>query len=191
MQSLAKRHEDRARRIADNSAERGNFGDPALSVGSVALAYEQYFTLRSRLGDAELAELDTAIEGIEGSLDGVRSLAEAPDGSGRTMAGIGVVNPAVVPAAVLAASDDGKGHNVGNDAGWGETKPVTVAGLPESEVDPAKGNLNGQAIAEQVGDAGGWGTTGTPSSAELRGNGGGTGGGSETGGTGNGDESKS
>ena len=181
MQSLAKRHEDRARRLAINSSE--SIGGPVLSVGSVALAYEAYATLRAGLGSDErlIAELDEAIVGIDENIaGGYRSLAEHPDGSGRTMAGIGVVNPLVVPAAVLAVSDgEGKGHNVNNDAAWGDTPPPTAGGTPEVDFDPEQGNINGQALTEQLGDPSGWGTPGTPKSADLdkqpeAGNGGGS-----------------
>jgi len=142
MQPLAKRHEDRARRLANNGAERK--GDPTLSVGTVAIAYSNYASLRSRLGEVELAELDTNIPLIDEEFSvGNRSLAEAEDGS--TMAGIGVVNPLVVPS-----------------------KPTAVKNLPESEIDPEKGNINGQALTEQLGDPSGWGSTGTASSADIK-----------------------
>ena len=151
MQSLAKRHEDRARRLADNKAERNGAGDTATSIGSVALLYENFATAAAGLSDAEKAELEPMIGGIDANVQsGYRSLAEAEDGS--TMAGIGVVNPNVVPS-----------------------KPVAVKPLPTSNVDPEKGNINGQALTEQLGDASGWGTSGTPKSSELGGNGGGTG----------------
>ena len=183
MQSLAKRHEDRARRLSMNAAERGNFGDPAQSVGTVALAYRQYAMLRVRLtNETAISELDKAIEGIDAEFaGGYRSLAEHPDGSGRTMAGIGVVTPAVVPAAVLAVSDEGKGASAGNDPAWGDIKPVTLGGEADVSFDPSAGNLNGQALSEQVGDVansgGGWGTapsTGPAKANPLAGNGGGT-----------------
>lgn len=154
MQSLAKRHEDRARRLADNKAERNGAGDTAASLGSIAILYENFVTAAAGLSEAERKELAPMLEGIDSNVaSGYRSLAEAEDGS--TMAGIGVVNPAVVPS-----------------------KPVAVKSLPTSDVDPEKGNLNGQALTEQLGEASGWGTAGTPKSSDLdanSGNGGGTG----------------
>lgn len=180
MQTLAKRHEDRARRLAINSSEA--VGGPVLSVGTVALAYSNYAELRAGLANDErlIGELDAAIEGIDAELAvGRRSLAEAPDGSGRTMAGIGVVNTKVVPASVLATDEAGGSERAHTkDAAWGETAPATAGGVPEVDFDPDKGNINGQALTEQLGDASGWGTQGSPKSADLdkqAGNGGGTG----------------
>lgn len=163
MQNLAARHEDRARRKAMNRAEgRILGGNPAASIGTAALAYRNFNELRVRLGDKELAELETAMQGIDAEFaGGSRSLAEAPDGSGDTMAGIGVVNANVVPAAVIAKSDEGSGASISKDPAWGDTKPVTVEPLKEVELDPGN-NVNGQALVDQVGDisnaGGGWGT---------------------------------
>jgi hypothetical protein len=177
MQSLANRHEDRARRKAMNRAERGFV--PGISVGAVAIAYQQFATLRARLDERGLELLEPNIAKIdEEILAGTRSLAEAPDGSGETMAGIGVVNPLVVPAAVLARDEAGKGASVGNDPAWNEA-PVTVDGLPEAKpLDPGS-NINGQALVDQAGASGGWGTE-TPTTAKPEdanaGNGGGSGG---------------
>ena len=178
MQSLANRHDDRAKRKAMNRTERGYV--PGVSLGAVALAYRQFVELRARLGGDEnlLNQLDEHISIIDADVgSGFRSLAEAPDGSGDTMAGIGVVNPLVVPAATLAKSEEGKGASVGNDAAFGETAPVTVAPLPEAE--PVEGNINGEALKQQLGDNGGWGAT-TPTTRPEdanSGNGGGTDGG--------------
>lgn len=161
MQSLAARHEDRARRIAMNRAERGVQGatNPAISVGSVAIAFRQFMMLYSRLDENSVKEFEANAESIKAEFaGGYRSLAEAPDGSGDTMAGIGVVNTAVVPSAVLAKSDDGKGASISNDPAWGETAPVVVDGLPEAELGEGD-NLNGAALNEQLGENGGWGTT--------------------------------
>lgn len=173
MQSLAKRHEDRAARKAMNRTERGFV--PGVSIGAAALAYRDFFLLRNRLSAEEQDQLSPLMEGIEAEFaGGYRSLAEAPDGSGDTMAGIGVVNTAVVPAATLAKSDEGKGASVSNDAAWGDTAPTTVTPLPEAE--PLEGNINGQALTDQLGDAGGWGTT-TPTTRTAEEANGGNGGG--------------
>ncbi len=173
MQTLAARHEDRAARKAMNRTE-AHYA-PGISIGSVALLYRQFATLATRIPENEREELKRLTDGINEEIGfGTRSLAEAPDGSGDTMAGIGVVNTAVVPSAVLARSDDGKGASVSNDAAWGDTPPVTVAPLPEGETPD--GNINGQALVDQAGASGGWGTetptTRTSEEAET-GNGGG------------------
>lgn len=175
MQSLATRHEDRANRLAMNRAERGVIGgfNPGVSVGSVAIAYRQFALLRSRLTPENLEELNSNLEGIDAEFaGGYRSLAEAPDGSGDTMAGIGVVNTNVVPSAVIAKSDDGKGANVGNDPAWQGTSPVTVEPLKPAELGEGN-NLNGQSLVDQNGDAGGWGTETPTTPTPEGGNGGG------------------
>lgn len=87
----------------------------------------------------------TAMDGYEGVSP--RSLSEAPDGSGDTMAGVGVVNPFVVPAAVLASAEAGNGGGFKKDAGWGDTAPVTIEPLPI--IDAPEGNLNGQSLIDQ------------------------------------------
>lgn len=179
MQSLANRHEDRAQRIANNRTEANSgFNNGSMSVGTAAIAYRDFAAIASRLPEDQRAEFDEARRAIDDEfVNGYRSLAESPDGSGDTMAGIGVVNAAVVPAAMLATSDDGKGASVGSDPAWGD-KPVTMGGLPESQIDPKGGNVNGLALSDQLGDAGGWGTqTPTTRTAEegQSGNGGGTG----------------
>lgn len=159
MQSLAQRHEDRAARKAMNRTERGYF--PGISIGAVALAYRDFYSLAHRLTDEEQEQLKPLVEGINAEFaGGYRSLAEAPDGSGDTMAGIGVVNTAVVPSAVIARSDDGKGASVNNDPAWGDTAPATVEPLPAA---PAiDGNINGAALNDQLGASGGWGTENIP-----------------------------
>ncbi len=155
MQSLAKRHEDRAARKAMNRTETS--GNTALSIGTIALAYRSFAELRYGLnGDERLtAELDAAMAGIDAEFaGGYRSLAEAPDGTGDTMAGIGVINGAVVPAK------------------FDKVKP-----LPEPTALDEGSNINGQALSDQAGGAGAWGSVGTAKSGSdgLTGNGGGTG----------------
>ncbi len=159
MQNLALRHKDRAQRIANNRSDNSNtFNNGSLSVGTAAIAYRDFAAIASRLPEDQRGEFEEARKAIDDEfVNGYRSLAEAPDGSGDTMAGIGVVNAAVVPAAILASSDDGKGASSTNDPAWTD-KPVTASGLPESEIDPAGGNVNGLALSNQLGEAGGWGT---------------------------------
>jgi hypothetical protein len=145
MQALDKRHEDRARRKADNRAERGN-DEPGVSVGSVINAFREFATLRGRLSDGDREKLETRMADIDlAEFEASPSLAEAEDGN--TMAGIGVVNTKVVPA--------GKGVK-------------RVEKLQASDLDVQGGeNLNGKALNEQLGDEA-WGTTGSPSSADLK-----------------------
>lgn len=158
MKSLADRHEDRARRIAANASERA--GNPSNSVATVEGLMREATAAAARLSPEEQDELRESLRGAEDEFGGARSLAEAPDGSGQTMAGIGVVNTKVVPASVLAAeagngggtADWGSGEG---NAGWGGTAPATVAPVP---ADPApEGNLNGAALEAQTGAAAGEG----------------------------------
>lgn len=157
MKSLADRHEDRARRIAANASERS--GNPSNSVATVEGLMRQATAAAARLSPEEQDELRESLRGAEDEFGGARSLAEAPDGSGQTMAGIGVVNTKVVPAGVHAAeSGNGGGTDDWNgtgNAGWGETAPATVAPITP---DPApEGNLNGAALEAQTGAAAGEG----------------------------------
>jgi hypothetical protein len=160
-----------------NRTERGFV--PGLSIGAAAIAFRDFFSIAHRLSEGEQKELSVLIDGIkEEFAGGYRSLAEAPDGSGETMAGIGVVNANVVPAAILAKGDEGKGASVGNDPAWGDTPPATVEAPAEAKPLDNGANINGQALTDQLGEAGGWGTE-TPSTKTAEeansGNGGGTG----------------
>lgn len=133
MLPLAQRHEDRARRIAMNRSDGG--GNPAGSVSTAENLFRDAITARARLTDAEKAELDESLQLAErnGEFDPSRSLAEAPDGSGDTLAGIGTINTKVVPGSP-------EGGNGGGDAAW----PV----LPEV-VKPEGSNAAGAALQEQ------------------------------------------
>lgn len=160
MQSLAKRHDDRIARL---SANRSEFkGDTRPSVGTAVNLARAAADAVAGLTEEGQETFAAAMEGYEGTSP--RSLAEAPDGSGDTMAGIGVVNTRVVPAATLANSQEGNGGGAGfkKDAGWGESAPVTVEPLPI--VEAPEGNLNGQSLIDQGAGAGatdeGAGTTG-------------------------------
>lgn len=151
MQTLDKRHEDRIRRKADNRTDPAAVA-PGVSVGSAVDAFRNAFTLMGRLSPEDRARAQEAVGGLNPEDFVGVSLAEADDGN--TMAGIGVVNPFVVPNAAY------------------EQAPT----LPASELDPNDGqNLNGKALADQAGEAGAWGTAGNASSADLKGNGGGDG----------------
>lgn len=154
MQPLDKRHEDRARRKADNRTERGLVG-PGVSLGSVVNAFIGFATLRARLSDEDRSNLDERLKGFkEEDFLSAPSLAEAEDGN--TMAGIGVINTNVVP-----------------EGGNKQVEP-----LQKSDIENDGRNLAGRALDEQLGDKA-WGSTGSPSSADLKQNGGGDTGGSD------------
>lgn len=180
MESLAKRHDDRAQRLANNRGEYGNVLNPLQSLPSVGTALAQYQDFMNSFNQIEAYHPDPAVvqklkdgmAAIEAEVGGSgRSLSEAPDGSGDTMAGIGVVNTQVVPASVLAVSTDGGGGGGERDAAWGDIPPVTEEGLPEPELPEEEGsNLAGDALSKQLGKPGGWGEKGSPSSADLRDN---------------------
>lgn len=153
MLSLAQRHESRAQRIADNAAEFN--GGTTGSIGTATLAYTDFVTAFARLSPEEQDRFNETRQNLDEQFDGNRSLSEAPDGSGRTMAGIGVINTGVVPASVIAAEQgNGGGTDAGSysgeaAAGWGATPPVTVDGLPAPSFDPEQGNLAGQSLEAQ------------------------------------------
>lgn len=155
MLSLADRHEDRAARKAANRAE--NIGGNTGSVATAEAMFRDAMAARARLTEDEQAELEASLKLAHesGEFTGsARSLSEAPDGSGDTMAGIGVVNVAVVPGATLASSQAGNGGGADggefasvSDAGWGATPPVTEAPLPAANL--GDGNAAGASLAEQ------------------------------------------
>lgn len=148
MRSLAERHEDRAARKAANRAE--TVDGSANSVATVETMFRDAIAAQARLSDDEKRELDESLRAASeaGELGlSTRSLAEAPDGSGDTMAGIGVVNTNVVPGATLASAEAGNGGGSAADAGWGSIQPVTEAPL---EPAPATdGNAAGASLVEQ------------------------------------------
>ena len=145
MQSLAKRHDDRIARKAINRSEF--IGDTTPSIGTAVNLARAAADAVATLGEAGQDAFAAAMDGYEGTP--ARSLAEAPDGSGDTMAGVGVVNTKVVPAASLANSQEGNGGGSGfkKDAGWGDTAPPTVEAFPTP--DAPEGNLNGQSLIDQ------------------------------------------
>lgn len=145
MQSLAKRHDDRIARKAMNRSEL--VGETAPDIGSAVVLARAAADAAASLPDAAREAFDAAMDGYEGT--STRSLAEAPDGSGETMAGVGVVNTKLVPAGVLANSQEGNGGGGAfkKDAGWGDTAPSTVEAF--GSVDAPEGNLNGVALEEQ------------------------------------------
>jgi hypothetical protein len=142
MLSLEERHAERAQRIVANGSEIAAL--PAVSLGAAASFYRNYELVRNRLNEADIKQLDDQLDTIKEEAAGAISLAEAPDGSGRTMAGIGVINVKVVPAAVsVPEAGNGGGTNVDSVDGWGANDS------PSSFVETADTNLGGQALQEQ------------------------------------------
>lgn len=142
MKPLAERHADRARRIVENGTEIG--ATTAGSLGTVAAIFTDFQTAFNRLSDEEKDSFKESMGELEVSA-GVDSLAEAPDGSGRTMAGVGVVNTKVVPAGVDAPeAGNGGGTNLKAVDGWGaNASPAATTETTEGS------NLAGAALQEQ------------------------------------------
>lgn len=128
MKSLAERHEDRAARKFENASE-STAGNISGRVGNAATLMEQAQAAYAGLNENERAELRDAYAGFDPA-DGFRSLAEDDNGNFK-YAGIGVVNPLIVPAADQPApvSLSELEARAGNGAGgWGD------------------GNVNGRAV---------------------------------------------
>lgn len=128
MKSLAERHEDRAKRKFENAAEStaGNISGRVANAGNLM---EQAQAAYAGLTEAERDELRDAYAGAD-PVDGFKSLAEDDSGNFK-YAGIGIVNPLVVPSADAPAPVDlseleARAGNGGG--GWGD------------------GNANGRAI---------------------------------------------
>lgn len=135
MKSLAERHADRAQRKADN-AEFSTQGDFKGGVGRAAnLIHETNAALAALTEDQRNAlreEFDKNGDGFADALDDIY------DATGNLKAaGIGVINPLVVPA----EAQDGNG---GIAEGWGK--------LPDPSVTADQGNQNGAALAAQTGE---------------------------------------
>jgi hypothetical protein len=156
MKSLADRHADRARRIVANGTELAN--NTSNSVGTVAALFSDFITAHGALNEDQRAEFEAVAGNIQAEAEARgHSLAEAPDGSGRTMAGIGVINTNVVPAAFEAPeAGNGGGTSLDNVDGWG------AAASPAATVKTSDTNLGGEALAAQGADGSG-GNTGDDS----------------------------
>lgn len=147
MKPLADRHADRARRIVANASETSTV--TAASVGTSAVLYRNFLESLRGFTEGDKEELEKQVRVITAEVEagGGLSLAEAPDGSGRTMAGIGVINPFVVPASVSvpeAAKGNGGGTGLGSVDGWGANE------APAARVETAPdGNLGGKALQDQ------------------------------------------
>lgn len=144
MKSLAERHEDRANRKFENAAE-STAGNVSGRVANAANLMEQAQAAFAGLTESERAELRDAYEGVD-PVDGFRSLAEDDSGNFK-YAGIGIVNPLVVPAAdapapVSLSELEARAGNGGG--GWGE------------------GNANGRAIDAAAAPEGGSGQPAAP-----------------------------
>lgn len=134
MKPLAQRHEDRAQRKADNMAESTvNDTGTKGNIGRVANLISETQAALSGLSAGERRELqDTYGESLEATAEGFRSIAEeGNDADGLALAGIGTFNAAVVP---MQTGLDRSGT------------PALNGELPPPSFDPAKGNLNGQAV---------------------------------------------
>lgn len=159
MKSLAERHLDRAARKVENAAE-STAGNISGRMANAANLMEQAQAAYAGLSEDERRELQEAYAGVD-PVDGFKSLAEDDAGNFK-YAGIGVVNPLVVPAAeqpapVSLSEVEARAGNGGG--GW-------------------EGNANGRAV-EAAGDTsgpreagttagGGWGA---PSGADGAGEG--------------------
>jgi hypothetical protein len=144
MKSLAERHEDRAKRIVANGSETS--GNTAGSTGTAAVHYRTFVESMRGLSEDQRKELEGDLQSIKDEVEnGSYSLAEAPDGSGRTMAGIGVINTKVVPAGVdVPEAGNGGGTEAGKVDGWGANAS------PAAYVKTTEGsNLAGQALEDQ------------------------------------------
>lgn len=135
MKSLSERHADRASRKAENAAE-STAGNVSGRVANAANLMERAQVAFAGLSDDERRELQEAYSGAD-PVDGFKSLAEDDEGNYK-YAGIGVVNPLVVPAAEQPApvSLSEVEARAGNGGGWGD------------------GNANGRAVEAA---ASGWG----------------------------------
>lgn len=135
MKSLAERHEDRANRKFENAAE-STAGNVSGRVANAANLMEQAQAAFAGLTEGERAELRDAYAGAD-PVDGFRSLAEDDSGNFK-YAGIGIVNPLVVPAAdapapVSLSELEARAGNGGG--GWGEGnangRAIDAAAAPE------------------------------------------------------------
>ncbi len=128
MKSLAERHADRAERKFENAAE-STAGNISGRMANAANLMESAQVAYAGLTEDEKTELRAAYEGGD-PVDGFKSLAEDDSGNFK-YAGIGVVNPLVVPAAeqpapVSLSELEARAGNGGG--GWGD------------------GNANGRAV---------------------------------------------
>lgn len=153
MKSLAERHADRAARKLENASD-STAGNISGRMANAANLMEQAQTAYAGLSEAEKRELQEAYAGAD-PVDGFKSLAEDDAGNFK-YAGIGVVNPLVVPAADQPA-------------------PVSL-----SEVEARAGNgggldgnVNGRAVeaatagaAAPASASSGWGTPPAPEGSD-------------------------
>lgn len=144
MKSLAERHEDRANRKFENAAE-STAGNISGRVGQAATLMEQAQAAYAGLTESEREELHAAYAGVDPT-DGFKSLAEDDNGNFK-YAGIGIVNPLMVPPAdqpapVSLSELEARAGNGGG--GWGD------------------GNANGRAVDAAAAPEGGSGQPAAP-----------------------------
>jgi len=136
MKSLAERHAERAQRKADNAAFSNN-GESKGNLGLAMVRMNEAQEAFANLTDEEREELKASFDGFESS-DDATNLYDAT-GSLKS-AGVGVVNPLIVPAAAMIGTDAADA-GVAAD-GWGT--------LPEPNATPEQGNQNGAALEAQT-----------------------------------------
>lgn len=129
MKSLSERFADRAQRKAENAAESNNGTNT--SVGAAMVAIGTANDLVRSLGEEDKR---LVMETMRDSSDGFDSLAEDDTGNFK-YAGIGIVNPLVVPPSDASQAVPVEAAEVQAGAGWGT------------------GNANGRAVEEQAGDS--------------------------------------
>lgn len=143
MKSLAERHADRAQRIVDNGSDVNGVGGD-LVAAATAQYYDAMTTVAS-LNPEQRKAFEDGVKDFDFDEIAGPSLAEAQDGTRRTMAGIGVVNTDVVPGAVeIPKSAAGNGGGVTKADGWGANAAPSLL-VPNRE----GGNLAGEALQEQ------------------------------------------
>lgn len=133
MKTLAERHEDRARRIAENRSDR--VGLPAVTAAAAIVAAQSLADTMASLDDDGKAEFEAAMADYDprGSRESL-----AFNERGESMAGIGVVNTKVVPASAES------GNGGGTAPGWTD--------VPETP-DLGGSNINGAALEAAYSDS--------------------------------------
>ena len=136
MKSLAERHADRAQRKADNAA----FSTASAVGGNLGLAMVRMTEAQVAFGNLSEDEKEELKASFADGFDNAGDETNLYDGAGSLKhAGIGEVNPLIVPPA--AQTGDNIGGGVA-DNGWGE--------LPEANAGPEQGSADGVALEAQA-----------------------------------------
>ena len=146
MKSLAERHAERAERKLENASD-STAGNISGRMANAANLMEQAQAAYAGLTDDEKRELQEAYAGHD-PVDGFKSLAEDDAGNFK-YAGIGVVNPLVVPSAdqpapvnlseVEARAGNGGGWGDGNVNGRAVEAATAAASAPSAPSAPSDG----------------------------------------------------